>query len=42
METDPEPLHDDTRVDAREAVPAATGPMETDGPLSGGKARLPS
>jgi len=42
METDPEPLHDDTRVDEREALPAATGPMEMDEPSPEGQARLPS
>jgi len=42
METDLEPLHDDTRVDAREALPAATGTMEMDEPSTEGQARLPS
>jgi len=42
MDTYPEPLRDDMRVDAREALPAATGPMEMDEPSSEGQARLPS
>jgi len=42
MKTDPEPVHEGTQVDTRDAPPPATGPMETEEPSADGQARLPS
>jgi len=42
METDPEPTHVGTPVGTRDTPPSAAGPMETDGPSSGGQVRVPS
>jgi len=42
METDLEPTHVGTQEGTRDAPPPAAGPMETDGPSSGGQARVPS
>jgi len=42
METDLEPTHVGTHEGTRDAPPPTAGPMETDGPSSGGQARVPS
>jgi len=42
METDLEPTHVGKPVGTRDTPPSAAGPMETDGPSSGGQTRVPS